>query len=401
MNSNFARYGIFSILIHWILALATLGLLGLGWYLRSSPTTTDERAFLADIHVSLGLTTSVVLVVAILSRLLFGSPAYPASAPGWRRLIGAGVNALIYLALVVMAASGYLQLVFRGAPVLFWGTPLPAWGEPDDHLAELFSSAHEIAGFALGGLVIVHIGLVIANSFAYPGFASRMLPGWSAAPESRASALQMSGPVAGAAGAKAARNLARTMRILGWLGFWIQFVFAFISALLLQFAISGRALGVVTGAFGDAIYWSGGALGLLLLTCALAFHYTGRAKKLEQAPERYLGEGGDSGFWFLSAGAMLSLIGVLLSFVGVALSITLLIAKTVSQPPGIAITDPSKIIRALDVFVLLMSFLLLLAHFIGAGIAMWLQIAAAKARARYGATSETAAASRASAEPTI
>ena len=48
-----------------------------------------------------------------------------------------------------------------------------------------------------------------------------------------------------------------------------------------------------------------------------------------------------------------------------------LIAKTVSQPPGIAITDPTKIIRALDVFVLLMSFLLLMAHFIGGGIERW------------------------------
>ena len=58
MKSNLARYGFFSILIHWLLALATAALLGLGWYLRFSPTTTDERAFLADVHVSLGLTTA-------------------------------------------------------------------------------------------------------------------------------------------------------------------------------------------------------------------------------------------------------------------------------------------------------------------------------------------------------
>jgi cytochrome b561 len=385
MNSNFARYGRFSILVHWLLALATATLLGLGWYLRSSPTTTDERAFLADLHVSLGLTTAVVLVLAILSRLLFGSPAYPAEAPRWRRLSGAAVNALIYLALAVMVASGYLRLVFTATPVLFWGTPLPAWGEPDDRLAEVFANAHRIAAFGLGGLAALHIGLVIANSFAYPGFASRMLPGKSAAPEGGVPALQMSGPVAGPAGAKVVRRLVRTMRILGWLGFWIQFVFAFLSALLLQFAASGRALGAVSPAFGDGIYWSGCALGLLLLTCALAFYYTRRAKELGQAPERYLSQYAGSSFWFLSAGATLSLTGVILSFVGVALSIILLIAKTVSQPPGIAITDPSKIIRALDVFVLLTSFMLLLAHFIGAAIAMWLQRAVAKARIRYAA----------------
>ena len=97
MKSILARYGFFSILIHWLLALATAALLGLGWYLRSSPTTTDERAYLVDFHVSLGLTTAVLLILAILSRLLFGAPTYPAETPRWRRLIGAWVNALIYL----------------------------------------------------------------------------------------------------------------------------------------------------------------------------------------------------------------------------------------------------------------------------------------------------------------
>ena len=45
MDSNLTRYGVFSILIHWLLALATAALLGLGWYLRFSPATADEQAF--------------------------------------------------------------------------------------------------------------------------------------------------------------------------------------------------------------------------------------------------------------------------------------------------------------------------------------------------------------------
>jgi cytochrome b561 len=386
MKSNLARYGVFSILIHWLLALAAAALLGLGWYLRFSPTTTDARAFLADVHVSLGLTTAALLVLAILARLLFGPPAYPAETPRWRRLIGAWVNVLIYLALVVTAASGYLRQLFTGASVLFWGKPLPSWGEPDDRLADLFANTHEIAAFALAGLVVVHIGLVIANSFAYPGFASRMLPGKSEAPEGGVPAPRTSGP----AGDKIGLRLAGQMRLLGWTKFWIQFVLALLSALLLQFATSGRALSAAQAGFGDAIYWSGCALALLFLTCALAYNYTRRARKIALAPERYLGGKRGSGLWFLHVGIIFGFLGVFLSFIGVALSISLLIAKTVSQPPGIAITDPTKIIRALDVFVLLMSFILLLAHFIGVGISVWLRIAVAKARVQYQPPAQTA-----------
>ncbi len=387
MKSNLARYRFFSILIHWLLALATAALLGLGWYLRFSPTIADEREFLVDLHISLGLTTAALIVLAILSRLLFGAPAYPLETPRWRRLIGAWVNALIYLALAAVTASGYLRLIFTASPVLFWGTPLPSWGEPDDRLADLFANAHEIGAFVLAGLVVIHIGLVIANSFAYPGFASRMLPGKSQAPESVVvPPLRMSGP----AGDKIGQRLAGQMRVLGWIKFWIQFVLAFLSALLLQFATSGRALSAAKAGIGDAIYWSGCALVLLFLTCALAYHYTRRARKIALAPERYLGGKRGSGLWFLNAGMTLGFLGVFMSFIGVALSISLLIAKTVSQPPGIAITDPTKIIRALDVFVLLMSFILLLAHFIGVGVSVWLRIAVARARFQYQPPAQTA-----------
>ncbi len=88
-------------------------------------------------------------------------------------------------------------------------------------------------------------------------------------------------------------------------------------------------------------------------------------------------------FWFLMAGLLTGSLGVLISFTGVALSISLLIAKTVSQPPGIAITDPTKIIRALDVFILLVNYILLMAHCIGAGIAAWLSLNVTTARLKY------------------
>jgi len=43
MSSNSTKYGAVSILVHWLIALATTVLLGLGLYLHASPTTTDER----------------------------------------------------------------------------------------------------------------------------------------------------------------------------------------------------------------------------------------------------------------------------------------------------------------------------------------------------------------------
>jgi hypothetical protein len=75
---------------------------------------------------------------------------------------------------------------------------------------------------------------------------------------------------------------------------------------------------------------------------------------------------------FLGLLSFTGFVGMAAGILGAASSIALLVAKTVTQPPGIAITDPSRIIRALDVFVLLANFNLLVAHFIGTLLALWL-----------------------------
>ena len=183
---------------------------------------------------------------------------------------------------------------------------------------------------------------------------------------------------------KIAQNLAKKLRLFGWIAFWLQLVLALICAVLLEIATSGRAFSpAAAGGFGDAIYW--GVVGFLLLWLAipLAFYCTRAARKILARPDAYLNKIGVTSFWFLLASLLIGFLGVFIAFIGVALSISLLIVKTVSQPPGIAITDPSKIVRALDVFILIVNFDLLVAHFIGVGVALWLIIGVPSARLKY------------------
>jgi hypothetical protein len=52
--------------------------------------------------------------------------------------------------------------------------------------------------------------------------------------------------------------------------------------------------------------------------------------------------------------------------------VSVLVAKAVSQPPGVAITDPNKIIRALDVFIVVANINGIAAHFVGTVASIWL-----------------------------
>jgi len=69
---------------------------------------------------------------------------------------------------------------------------------------------------------------------------------------------------------------------------------------------------------------------------------------------------------------ILLLVTAVTGYLAWAFSIALLISKTVSGPPGIAITDPQAIIRAVDVFVLLANFDIVVAHFAGILICLWI-----------------------------
>ncbi|HEY7987531.1 MAG TPA: DUF3611 family protein [Methylophilaceae bacterium] len=379
MRSNTARYSFPLILIHWSLALTLSISLGLGWSLQYAPKLSSQmHTFLLNLHVSCGITIAILIFIQFFLRIIVKPPSYPNEFPGWQKILGRTFYILIYVSVVLMLTSGYLQAIFNGTAVQFWGTPLPSWGAEDLPTAEFFGSVHQALAFVLVGLIFAHIGVVGLNVSKHPEIASRMLLLGAQEPGEQGSPI----------GSKIAQNLAKNLRLCGWIAFWLQLVLALICGVLLEFATSGRAFSPATaGGFGDAIYW--GVVGFLLLWLAipLAFYYTRAARKILGRPDYYLNKVGVTSFWFLVAGLFIGLLGVFTAFIGVALSISLLIAKTVSQPPGIAITDPSKIVRALDVFILIVNFNLLVAHFIGVCTALWLVIRVPSARLKYISTS--------------
>ena len=176
MGSKIARYSFTFILIHWVLALTTLVLLGLGWYIQYIPVTTSSRSFLLDLHMSLGLTSALLISILIFLRIIFKPPSFPNDFPQWQKLSAYALYAFIYTSFSLMIVSGYFQAVFSKTPVQFWGIPLPVWGVADATLAQFFGTIHGIAAYILVALIFLHVGIVVLNIFIHHGFTSRMLP---------------------------------------------------------------------------------------------------------------------------------------------------------------------------------------------------------------------------------
>jgi len=357
------RYDPTSALLHWLIALLVVWMLALGWLLSRSGKEFAAAQPQSELHVSLGLTTAVLVLVLLIWRIFHPAPPYPAYFPRWRRFLGGTVHFLIYLLVLSLTFTGYLEGVFSGNPLTFWGQALPAWGWEDPALVALFSRTHRIVAWALAVLIVFHIGYVLVSARQYPRLRSRMMPSWKRrAPAARESKKGLA--------AAARRTLSWQFRVCGWLAFWSQLSLGLICVLLLVIAESSSDYAANVSTIGPGLFWANLTMGVLFMTIVAFFYYTRIGSRL--LGDREIPLSRQRVMNTVVAVGALGLVGIACAMGGMTASMALLIAKTISQPPGIAITDPSKIIRALDIFVLLANFDVLVAHFVGFLMSLWL-----------------------------
>ena len=104
-NSS-SHYGLVSILLHWLVALAVFGLFGLGYWMVGLDYYSGWYKTAPDLHKSIGLLLFAVMLVRVLWRWV--SPA-PASLPNHGRLTRLGSklgHGFLYLGLFVLMISG-------------------------------------------------------------------------------------------------------------------------------------------------------------------------------------------------------------------------------------------------------------------------------------------------------
>jgi cytochrome b561 len=360
-NRNIASAALF-----WLFLGFCAAAFALGWSLDHAPIDQAAREDLSDLHTSLGLCAALLFV----AQFLLGAALFIYRGGGGtrrgREIAGFWLRQLVLLAFIVTAAAAVLAAAYRGEQMSFFGHPLPRWDLPERALSEPLQKAHAYAAYVFAVAVLAYVGFAIFD---------RLFP------TGKPGALEAFVPTS--ATGFIAEGLARSFRFFGGAAFWLELFLGVISGVLLGFGFAGRTISPGGPMFGDAIYWAAGALGILVLTTLFAFKYMKTARRIRNDPARYLSRERRWTFWFVVVGALLSMLGLIDSFIGVGLSVALLIGKTMSQPPGIAITDPTKIIRALDIFVLLVNFSLLFAHFVGFGVAAWLRISSLQARHQY------------------
>lgn len=170
MKSTALKYGRVAQLFHWLSALLIVVLIPMGFWMQSAEPAV--KPLLYKTHVLIGLSVLGITVLRLVWRWLDTTPDLPAGLEGRQRLAYQGIHWLLYLVLLVMAASGIaLNLTSGLSDVLFAGAPGPI----PANLAEFPArAAHGLLVRIFIGLLVAHLVGVVSYQVTHGDVLSRM-----------------------------------------------------------------------------------------------------------------------------------------------------------------------------------------------------------------------------------
>jgi len=176
------RYTNIAMALHWILAIALVGMFGMGLYMADLPFS-PWRLKLYNWHKWAGVSILILSTLRLVWRLTHRPPALPQAVtlamPGWQMQAYHATHVLMYALFFIVPLVGWAYSSAAGFPIVLFGVlPLPDFVEASKPLAELIKPWHEISAFTLAGLVLLHIGAALKHQWIdQDGLLQRMLPG--------------------------------------------------------------------------------------------------------------------------------------------------------------------------------------------------------------------------------
>jgi cytochrome b561 len=165
-----ARYTALAIALHWLLALAIAGALGMGWYLSGMPLS-PAKVKLINWHKWAGITILALSLLRLGWRLGHAAPPLDARVlagmPPWQRSVHHGVLWSLYALFLLVPLLGWAYSSAAGVPVVWFGVlPLPDLLARNKELADLvLKPLHKTGAYTLAGLALLHTGAALKHHF--------------------------------------------------------------------------------------------------------------------------------------------------------------------------------------------------------------------------------------------
>ncbi|HUE90892.1 cytochrome b [Pseudomonas sp.] len=164
-NSS-SHYGLVSILLHWLVAVAVFGLFGLGYWMVGLDYYSSWYKTAPDLHKSIGLVLFAVMLGRVLWRWLSPPPSALPNHGRVTRLASKLGHGFLYLGLLVLMLSGYLISTADGRPIEVFGlfsVPATLTAIPDQE--DVAGLVHEYLAWTLVIFAGIHALAALKHHF--------------------------------------------------------------------------------------------------------------------------------------------------------------------------------------------------------------------------------------------
>ncbi len=87
------------------------------------PDHSAVQAQIKTVHVSLGITIFLLVLLRIAIRLFWPPPPLPATTPGWAKAGAIASHTLFYVLMVLLPLSGWAIVSLGSHPIQVWACP--------------------------------------------------------------------------------------------------------------------------------------------------------------------------------------------------------------------------------------------------------------------------------------
>ncbi len=186
MTNNPLRYTKTAVVLHWLIAIAIVGMFLLGWYMTDLPKEgakqmsydlfdlgiytwqlaeeASPRTFYFNLHKSIGITLFALIITRILWRITHKPPALLATYKAWERKLATGTHHFLYLLMIAMPLSGLITAVSSKYGVKWFGVPFIK-GLDDKGLRDFFEKSHEIISIIILVVLFLHVAGALKHKF--------------------------------------------------------------------------------------------------------------------------------------------------------------------------------------------------------------------------------------------
>lgn len=171
-------YDAVSRLNHWVVAVALIGMVGVGLFLQFGGLEREAAGTLRNLHKATGVLLLAVILWRVGWRLVRGFPPPASVMPAWQLIASKVAHRGLPAGMVLMPLSGIVSSLYAGRAIDVFGLfTLPAQAEIE-WLASSASSMHTIVGRAVAILIVLHVAGALKHRFVdRDGTLDRMLKG--------------------------------------------------------------------------------------------------------------------------------------------------------------------------------------------------------------------------------